>query len=442
VCDVSRGQTVNKVKLKWMASASNMRRTMQWRALAAYLLVLAAPCCGVNGHSPSRRHHRGRLLGSRISNFDSGSQGWRILPSLPTPSEDGSASLVLPVSADDAPAYFLAPNDLVSEVKRSAALRPVPDISVRVSLEVPASCWTSAGWRCTFRFAVVGAECSLHRVFSPPAPLSSSVQGPSTVQIEANLTWFEHAPVDAEDWASCSEILEPDGICDTKDVQTAMRASLSTLRFLLIAVDVSPAPVTPAPPAAGYDGDHVRFGHVRFSTEGESARSGPRAAAIRQDECSDQVSWDGGFGNCTSYARGGENEGFCTDDHACTACACSCSQDHGCLVAAGGAGGSGGGGSQCSDDAGWDGDYGGCLTYAPGGDNEGYCVDDGACQHCSCSCAAECGAASLAMHVPVRVLWLASFVLALASFVLSLASFYIPLPSHLSVLSRPGAQGQ
>ena len=122
----------------------------------------------------------------------------------------GVRHVVLSVSADDSPAYFLAPNDLVSQVKQSAALRPVPDVSVRVSLEVPASCW-SGGWRCTFRFAVVGAECSLHRVFSPPAPSTPSVQGPTTTQIEANLTWFRHAPVDAKEWAHCSEILKPDG---------------------------------------------------------------------------------------------------------------------------------------------------------------------------------------------------------------------------------------
>ena len=51
--------------------------------------------------------------------------------------------MVLSVSADDSPAYFLAPNDLVSQVKQSAALRPVPDVSVRVSLEVSASCWSA-----------------------------------------------------------------------------------------------------------------------------------------------------------------------------------------------------------------------------------------------------------------------------------------------------------
>ena len=196
-----RSRIDDSLRLHRCASSMWTRRR---RAGAALLLVLAAPCCGLSDAS-----HR-RLLDSRIDNFDGGSHGWRILPSLPTPSVDDSARLVLSVSADDSPAYFLAPNDLVSQVKQSAALRPVPDVSVRVSLEVPASCW-SGGWRCTFRFAVVGAECSLHRVFSPPAPSAPSVQGPTTTQIAANLTWFRHAPVDAKEWAHCSEILKPDG---------------------------------------------------------------------------------------------------------------------------------------------------------------------------------------------------------------------------------------
>ena len=44
--------------------------------------------------------------------------------------------------------------------------------------------------------------------------------------------------------------------------------------------------------------------------------------------------------------------------------------------------------------------YGGCSSYASGGENEGFCADDGACEPCCKTCPAQCGApASLALHV-------------------------------------------
>jgi hypothetical protein len=43
--------------------------------------------------------------------------------------------------------------------------------------------------------------------------------------------------------------------------------------------------------------------------------------------------------------------------------------------------------------------YGGCSSYAAGGENEGFCADDGACEPCCKTCPAQCGAtASLALH--------------------------------------------
>jgi len=205
-----------------------------------------------------------------------------------------------------------------------------------------------------------------------------------------------------------------------------MMASLATLRFLLIAVDVSPPPVSPPPSGNG---------HARFSNDRNLETSRSRAAAVRGDDCSDDMAWDGGFGNCSLYAPGAANQGFCTDDDACDACGCACSQDQGCSVAAGDAGSSGGAVSCSNDEEMWDGGmsiyimcvykyiyvcmyashlitlltllnlltssgYGGCSSYAAGGENEGFCADDGACEPCCKTCSpAQCGAlASLALQ--------------------------------------------
>jgi len=44
--------------------------------------------------------------------------------------------------------------------------------------------------------------------------------------------------------------------------------------------------------------------------------------------------------------------------------------------------------------------YGGCSSYAAGGENEGFCADDGACEPCCKTCPSQCGAtASRALHV-------------------------------------------
>ena len=83
-----------------------------------WLLMLAA------GVSSQRRSIE------RISTFDSGVMGggWRILPTLPSGMSAGER-LVLPVSADSSPSYFLAPNELVSRVKAAAGQETVPGLS-------------------------------------------------------------------------------------------------------------------------------------------------------------------------------------------------------------------------------------------------------------------------------------------------------------------------
>lgn len=113
------------------------------------------------------------------------------------------------MSADNSPSYFLAPNALVTQAKLAAAQTPVPDVAVRVALEVPTTCWAEEGWRCSFRFSVVGTHCSLHRTFAP-AVQSAPASGTPTY-FEANLTWWQHAPDEAGKWEYCSEILYPDG---------------------------------------------------------------------------------------------------------------------------------------------------------------------------------------------------------------------------------------
>jgi len=167
--------------------------------LLSRALVLAALFSGV----PAQR----RSI-ERISSFETGIEGWRILPSLPSSDDLAGERVVLPVSADSSPSYLLAPNELVSQIKAAAARRPVPDVAVRVALEVPPDCRTADGWRCSFRFAVVGKECSLTRTFLPSSP---HLSGSTTTMLEANLTWWLHAPLDARDWEFCSEILYPDG---------------------------------------------------------------------------------------------------------------------------------------------------------------------------------------------------------------------------------------
>ena len=46
--------------------------------------------------------------------------------------------------------------------------------------------------------------------------------------------------------------------------------------------------------------------------------------------------------------------------------------------------------SRCTDDPFFELDYGNCSTYAPGGINYGFCQEDGACDACGCACADEC----------------------------------------------------
>jgi hypothetical protein len=61
--------------------------------------------------------------------------------------------------------------------------------------------------------------------------------------------------------------------------------------------------------------------------------------------------------------------------------------DAGNAADAGGGGGGGGGASCCADDAAWSSAYGGaCSTYALGGENEGYCTEDGADAACKGTC--------------------------------------------------------
>ena len=45
------------------------------------------------------------------------------------------------------------------------------------------------------------------------------------------------------------------------------------------------------------------------------------------DPCADDMSFDGGFGNCTTYGPGRLNEGFCIEDAACEGCGCTCGEE-------------------------------------------------------------------------------------------------------------------
>jgi len=190
-----------------------------------------------------------------------------------------------------------------------------------------------------------------------------------------------------------------------------MIASLSKLRFLFVAVDVS----SPAEASPGWSDRRARTRslarshNARFRAHGATTAkstgrgldlygsgitgNASRPGAARRDVlqgCVDDASFDAGYGNCSTYATGGENEGFCSDDDACEACGCACVID--CVTADGGGGGAGGSGVSegCKDEASFDAGYGNCSSYAVGGENEGYCKDDGGCDSCSCSCAIEC----------------------------------------------------
>jgi len=175
-----------------------------------------------------------------------------------------------------------------------------------------------------------------------------------------------------------------------------MRASLATLRFIFIAIDVTaPAPL----PSDGTDGNDLRFLAAHDANAQRRTRVG--------GPCSDDDAWDGGFGGCLSYAPGEDNAGYCRDDGGCSHCACACAQE--CIeTSVGGAAGSGvsvGAGSDgvgnsdsdCLDDPSFEAGFGPCSAYAEGGENEGYCQDDDACLSCSCACAYACDAATTAI---------------------------------------------
>jgi hypothetical protein len=86
----------------------------------------------------------------RINTFNVSRDGWRILPTLPSSNYDAAADrLTLMTNDEKSPSYFLAPNELVSQVKAAVGSKPVPDVTVRVEIEVPPTCWTASGW-CTF----------------------------------------------------------------------------------------------------------------------------------------------------------------------------------------------------------------------------------------------------------------------------------------------------
>jgi len=142
--------------------------------------------------------------------------------------------------------------------------------------------------------------------------------------------------------------------------------------------------------------------------------------------CSDDLTWEGPFGNCLTFAPGQANAGYCVLDEACEPCGCSCAEECGGMLAAASPmltttpipagispvttplpgymdGGymdsgymdEGGYGEGCSDDLTWTGpeEWGGgdCVSYADPTQNAGYCVQDGGCEPCGCSCAEECG---------------------------------------------------
>ena len=170
-------------------------------------------------------------------------------------------------------------------------------------------------------------------------------------------------------------------ICQERDAESAMRRALATLRFIFVAVDVTA-------PSVG-DRRHSLAGHFSSHSGDSSSREQRARLARRADSssapavavaaavdgravvggaCSDDVSWDGGYGGCGSYAPGQENEGYCVEDGACDSCLCSCAQE--CVGGGAGAGqGSGGGdgagaggAAECVDDELFDGGFGNCST--------------------------------------------------------------------------------
>lgn len=105
--------------------------------------------------------------------------------------------------------------------------------------------------------------------------------------------------------------------------------------------------------------------------------------------CTNDQTWDGGYGGCDNYGLGGTNEDYCEMDGACDDAQCPCKWSclNSCRVAWYEY-------DKCYNDPSWTGKgYGGCATYAPGEINHDFCVDDGACTptHCPCAwCKAEC----------------------------------------------------
>ena len=226
--------------------AAPVMPSSSWLHLSAVLSLV----CLLNGDT---RASPG-LRAARIATFDRGTEGWRILPSLPSASEAGSENVTVSVSEANSPGYFLAPNEVVSQIRAAAAqtfgsgTASLPSTVVRVLLEVPETCWTaSMGWRCSARLAIVGSRCSVHKTFALPERESPPTLF-SALQLEADL-----ALIDGEAWDYCSEILYPDGTCDEESVQSAMHSSLATLRYVIVAADVRP---TEAPPSD--DGPDVR----------------------------------------------------------------------------------------------------------------------------------------------------------------------------------------
>ncbi|MGB1593192.1 MAG: hypothetical protein ACPIOQ_10605 [Promethearchaeia archaeon] len=147
--------------------AAPVMPSSSWLHLSAVLSLV----CLLNGDT---RASPG-LRAARIATFDRGTEGWRILPSLPSASEAGSENVTVSVSEANSPGYFLAPNEVVSQIRAAAAqtfgsgTASLPSTVVRVSLEVPETCWTaSMGWRCSARLAIVGSRCSVHKTFALP----------------------------------------------------------------------------------------------------------------------------------------------------------------------------------------------------------------------------------------------------------------------------------
>ena len=321
-----------------------MMPSSSWLHLSAVLSLV----CLLNGDT---RASPG-LRAARIATFDRGTEGWRILPSLPSASEAGSENVTVSVSEANSPGYFLAPNEVVSQIRAAAAqtfgsgTASLPSTVVRVLLEVPETCWTaSMGWRCRARLAIVGSRCSVHKTFALPERESPPTLF-SALQLEADL-----ALIDGEAWDYCSEILYPDGTCDEESVQSAMHSSLATLRYVIVAIDVRP---TEAPPSD--DGPNVRTipRHKRDHPAPQRKHGQGRRHPTRRSAWMSEADY---------LAAGGRRR-----------------------VGAGGGEGS----SDCWDDRAWNVGYGGCEAYAGGGSNVGHCVEDGACGVCGCTCAQEC----------------------------------------------------